>query len=588
MFHSETLRDFSIFLIAMFGVGAALAPAMIRDPLSRVCAGIVFAIGGYFIAGFTGFALGASNAVTASVVGTGIVVLLIVRRRTVCALIATPEVKQFIVGWIVFSVWSVALLALVRTYSGGGWAVDWVEHWQRTQFFLERQPLETRFAVIYPLTARPPLVNLLIALALEGGGRAFADFQLVLTLLGTLVLLPTWILVRTFTARRSVGWWAVLVLMINPLVAENLTFAWTKLPTVFLVLAGVLFASPTAEPRTRSDGIIAALCVSLAALAHYSAVPWIIAIALAGIVARRSIWNTARFWHEAAIVAGVFAIPVALWAGWATLKFGWHGVTSTNTTATAWQEQNAIQHLSVPLRNLFDTLVPFPLRGEPADGLITQASQLGRLRDVAFNLYQLNLPLAFGFAGLWVITVALFRPRKMEPDVPIGLDDARDQASRMRTLGSSSIQGAINNRVFYGIVVSVALALGIAAHTPRDQWGLVHICLQPLVLLGLVRVAALLPGLAPARIAMWGMLAAVDLLLGVGIQFGIESGAFTSVPITSLSRAAVANANDKAAFHFEFFADRVGAPAWVLALWLALCLGYVIFRIRSAHAASRL
>jgi hypothetical protein len=50
--------------------------------------------------------------------------------------------------------------------------------------------------------------------------------------------------------------------------------------------------------------------------------------------------------------------------------------------------------------------------------------------------------------------------------------------------------------------------------------------------------------------------------------------------IRMLSRSAFANANDKWAFHFEFFSDRLDAPIVFIVLWLALCLGWVILQAR--------
>jgi len=46
---------------------------------------------------------------------------------------------------------------LVRSYSGGEWAGDWYEHYERARFFLERYPLGQKLISVYLLPARPPL-----------------------------------------------------------------------------------------------------------------------------------------------------------------------------------------------------------------------------------------------------------------------------------------------------------------------------------------------------------------------------------------------------------------------------------------------
>jgi hypothetical protein len=549
---AATLRDVALFALATFGLGAACGPRRIADPLLRLAAGLVIALGLMFAVGFAGFAAGLPNhmyALATVVVGVGVLGL---RWSAARELGATKEVRHFLGGWLVFAAWSLGLLAAVVSYSGGGWVADWVEHWQRTVFFLERQPLTTRFAGIYSLTARPPLANLLVALGLESGAPTFARFQVFMTLFGTLVLLPVWALARRWSGAANAGAWTVPVLMCNPLVAENLTFAWTKVPTAFFVLTAVaLLASVLEQPSARTERIAAAISLGLAVLTHYSAVPWVIALTIAFLAAAKSVWGSSGFRRDLAIGTVAFVAIVATWLGWSIHTFGLSGTVGSTTTAGAWEHQSMVEHISVPLRNLVDTLVPFPLRGEPHDGLIAQASQLGRARDVAFNVYQLTLPFAFGLAGLWCLTMAA-RKRRFSDRTPAGQ--------------------------FYRILVPVVIVLGIVVHTPRDEWGLVHICLQPLVLLGLGLAAAQLANGSRRIVAVWSLLAALDVALGVALQFALESGRFA--PVAQLSRAAMANANDKAAFGFTFFADLIRVPPTVLVLWLALCIGAAILPLR--------
>src|SRR5690606_31501051 len=131
---------------------------------------------------------------------------------------------------------SIGLLALVVIYSGGSWSGDWLEHWQRTYLFFEHGAPDTRFIGFYSLPARPPLANVVVALWLEGTRASFAHFQLFLVLFGTLIMLPAWRLVRLWSPNPRAGHWLLLVLLVSPVVAQNLTFAWTKLPTAFFVL----------------------------------------------------------------------------------------------------------------------------------------------------------------------------------------------------------------------------------------------------------------------------------------------------------------------------------------------------------------
>jgi hypothetical protein len=582
----HVLELLALFFTAVFVVGAAAAPGGELRPLVRLAIGVTLAIGGWFAGGFVGFALGASNAVTAMLLAVPAVAAVVLRRRAALTLAREPEVRTFLAAWAVFAAWSLGLLALVVTYSGGGWVADWFEHWQRTLFFVERQPLETRFAAIYSLTARPPLANLVIALLLAPVGATFPHFQVGMTLAGTLVLLPAWIAATRWGGARAAGWWVVLLLMLNPLIAQNVTFSWTKLPTAFFVATAVCLALEGMEVRgERATRAAAAGCLGLAMLTHYSAGPWVIALAIAFVGVHRGDWGRAAFWRQLAALALVFAVIVGLWVGWSWLRFGWSGTLQTNTTAEEWHSQSAVQRLVTPALNLFDTVVPFPLRGEPADGLIEQSSRLGRVRDVAFNVYQVNLLLAFGLGGLWVLSRCGQGARRASPGEgtpPAGDETLRPPASRQR-------------RRFLAIAIPTVIVLGVVVHTPRDEWGLVHICLQPLIVLGLAAAAACLPRLNARDRALWAGLAAIDAVLGIALHFGLESWALAPVVapgggriafLRALSRSAGANANDKWAFGVQFLADQLHAPRSAVVLWLALCLAAVIFRVRTPRLVS--
>lgn len=568
-----TARDGAVFAMATFGVGAACAPRAGADPLRRLLVGVAMGFLGAYAIGFLGFAVGWSNSATAAWLAAIAAATIGFRWQNVRTLAADREVRRCFAGWLVFAVWALALLALVRSYSGGGWAADWVEHWQRTGFFVERQPLGTRFAAIYPLPARPPLANLLIALWLESGPVTFARFQVFMTLFGTLIFVPAWVLAHRWSRTPNCGWWVLATFMANPLVAENLTFAWTKLPTAFFVLAGACFAvrALDATETVRRDAVVSAACLGLATLTHYSAIPWAMALSVAFVVTSRRHVRSPR-WREMILSAAVYAVIVGPWIGWTIGHYGWAEATGGNTTASAWHEQTPVQRLLVPIENIFDTLVPFPLRGEPAGGLIQQSSRLGRVRDVAFNLYQINLPFAFGLAGLWVLA-----RRALEPT------------------GASSRNTAARERSFFWIAIPAIIVVGIVVHTPRDTWGLAHICLQPLVLLGLVWIAATLSSGPRRLVTIWATLAAIDVALGIALPFGLESHALArfigrtpEAFLGALSRSALANANDKAAFHLTFFGDlwRGATPAVVAVLAAAAFV--VVRRLRQdAHRHPR-
>jgi len=561
LFPLQFLWEIAVFGLAVFVVGAATSPASVRDPLLRFMAGIGCAFGLQFALGFVAYALGFSNRAAAVWVAAVALALIVARRRGIAELWRDRGLRQALGAWAVFAAWSIGLLALVHSYSGGGWVADWVEHWQRTRFFFDREPLTTRFAVVYALPARPPLANLVIALWLEAIGRAFWAFQLAMTLFGTLIVFPLIALARRWRRTGGTDWWVVLLLMLNPLVGENVTFAWTKLPTAFFVLSALTLASAAtlAPGAQRARWAAVGLLAGLGAVTHYSALPWLVAITLALIVAARPRTAIAPAARAIAAAAVPFVLIVGLWLGWVAVHFGYSAIAASTSTQAAWAQQPGMARIATAAKNIFDTVVPFPLRGEPADGLLTQASRVGRIRDVAFNIYQLNLPLAVGISGVWMLAWSLTRPRVK----------ARAPAS-----------AGFRSDLFWWTSLSAATVLGIVAHTPRDAWGLTHICLQPLVLLALAWLSGLIPTAPRAVRSLWAGLALVDFAFGVVLHFSLEAQGFASAVVggdnpagyaAALSRSAVANASDKAAFGFQFLSDRLAWPLGVSVLWLALC-----------------
>jgi len=545
-------------------VGAALASRRISNRALAFCVGIAGTLGAAFSILFVGWIAGVGIKATLGVSSAVAIVLVAIRWRSVRETMTEPVVRDLGVSWLIFLGWCLGLLALVRTYSGGGWAADWVEHWQRAIFFRERQPLTTLFAAVYPLTARPPLANVLTAAWLELTGAHFAAYQVFLTLFGSLVSLPVCVLARMWSKSPNASRWAVFVLMLSPLVAQNVTFAWTKLPTAFFVLTAIAALVHAARERSAVTLPVTAWCLGLGLLTHYSAAAWLLALGLAAAWAARRVLLRRDVQRQLVVGAVSFFLVTAPWFAWAAWQFGLHGTAAANSTAAAWAGETPVERVWVALANLFDTIVPFPLRSDVSLDLIRQTSALGRLRDVAFSLYQLNLLFACGIAGTLIL---LWR------------------AGCRRLRAPASAPAAL-----LMVAIPLAIAIGVWVHTPRDTWGLVHICLQPLVLLGLASVASTLADQAAFR-SLWALVATVDFVLGIALHFALESWPVPAghspaavLANETLNHTAAMNACDKLAFGFSFFSDILALPTFALWGWLAGLLALALCRLMPAGA----
>lgn len=481
------------------------------------------------------------------------------RRREAANILRDPLVRSLLFAQGAVTLACLAWLGLVGSYSGGGWSGDWLEHWERSRFFIQHWPHETRFIGMYTLPARPPLANVLVGLWLALTRVDFALFQFFSTALASLAFLPLAVLAWRWGGRRSVFVAAALVMM-NPLFVQNATFPWTKLPAAFFVLAAVAFTLVPDRSVAKHDWQLTALALSAGLLTHYSTGPYIIAFLAATVLAQGGRWSSGPHrpfgpgaWLPSALLLG-------LWFGWSLLVFGFRGTFLSNTTVTDVAAGVGEQAVRIVL-NLRDTIVPVLFRS-PDLRLIAQDNPWGALRDWLFQHYQLNLLFAFGLTGWLVLGHELVRiARHSTP----------------------------SRRWFWSTTLTAITFVGVAVHGARDTWGLVHICLQPLVLLGLGFLAARWTMLTPAWRLVLALGASLDFAGGVVLHFLVQLHAAPAATadistlgnVSGFSITALINAMALVQQRLVTFHVAVGlAPAVWLFLALA-ALGGMIHRART-------
>jgi 4-amino-4-deoxy-L-arabinose transferase-like glycosyltransferase len=428
-------------------------------------------------------------------------------------LLAARQVRRALAGLGVLLALLLLLLASVRHYGGGGWMGDWVEHLQRTVFWMDHLPTHLTDpqgnAVplpIYPnyaLPARPPMMNIVAGFFMVQAGDDFELFQVVMTALNTLVALPCMLIARTFARRGSRVLPVVALLAACPLLAQNATFTWTKLLCAFFVIYAIwLYLAAWRKGDTlRMAAAFAAMSAGM--LVHYSAGPFL--VFMTGHYVLALWWRRRHRWREALVAAGAAALLLATWAAWSLAVYGPKLTLASNTALTP-----SIQVKESPLEKLWlnvrDTLVPHPLRGamqEPANtAFFAQKSELGYARDYLFLMYQSNLIVAVGAISGIVLLVLMARA------VPAAAGGPKGQARSLR-------------RFWLALAIVCTLG-GIAVHGERDQFGVTHVTLQPLVLLGVTAVAAWLPSLPAALrwLVLVGCLA--DFGMGAALQFWMQ------------------------------------------------------------------
>ena len=552
------------FLLTIFGLGWPLASRLKLDPAEQLGATVVISVLGTYLLTFGIFLAGLPALATWILPFLGAAGLL-AGRRALPALWADRAARGLLAGLALVSAWSVGWLALIASYSGGGWAADWFEHWERTQFFLRHWPLDTEFLGIAPLPARPPLANLVTAGLVGVAGVNFPTYQAAMALLNCLVFVPAALLARRF--RGPTGGAAVIallavLLMVNPTFVQNATFAWTKLIAAALVLTGLYFFLRANDPDApRAAGPLGAVSLAAGFLAHYSAGPYLVMLALAWGWRGKSRLADARWWRQTALLAALGALVLTTWFGWSIATYGTTATFLSNTSVTEADKGNQLVKIALNLR---DTFIPHCFR--LVDGtLIAQRSRWGYWRDWTFQLYQVNLLLMFGSTA-WLV------------------------------LGRGLVAGAkqvdASGRRFWAAWAAGTIFLGIAVHGARDHWGLGHICLQAVVVLGLAALAARWVDLSRPWRVLLVVGAVVDLALGIALNFGVQgylldqwlaAGQPRSELLQSYSDSAFMNLAGKITHRLAFLTDVLPAtPALVLG-GLAVILAVAL--VRAARAA---
>jgi hypothetical protein len=465
-------------------------------------------------------------------------------------LLKIRDIQRMAAGFAALVLWSLVLVALIRNYSGDNWYGDWLEHYQRSLFFLDRPSSDTLFQGDYAVPARPPMMNVLCGTILAVSGKDFAVYQIVFTLLNVLIYFPACLLTRYFAgAGRSAYLALTAFLMFNPMVAQNATYSWTKLFAAFYVLTGIYFYLRGRHSEKYPWMLMAFTSLAAGIIAHYSAIPY--ALFLAGHYLGFVFPSRKDKWIEISGLTLVAALILGPWFGFTAATYGTRTFTSVLPTITVDPSatRSPAQTVVKVIVNIRNTLMPHLLRGVEIQGFGRDLFW-GPVRDAAFKLYQFNLPFALGCLGWLVLAYGLYRATRKNSQRPVP------------------------DKTFWMGLLPFCFVFGIALQGTEYNLGLAHITLQPLVVLGLAFLAA---GFGDwPRSVRWIALAGllVDWAFGIVLHFWFQSlpfdgGAARSGGWAITSRdllvgSVLANWKLKQTAGLSFLADHLLPQVWVI------------------------
>jgi hypothetical protein len=440
---------------------------------------------------------GASGATveTGAFVAVSLICLLlgILARQDLFGLLRSFRVRHAVSGQAFLLLWAMVILAMIRHYSGLGWGGDWLEHFQRSLFFLHRFPADTPILGGYELPARPPMMNVLSAFFLAQTRDCFELFQVASAFLNVLVFLPCCLMLPALgLARRPRTLPLVALFALSPVVMENAMYTWTKSLSAFFVVLAFWFYLAGCRKHDRVRMAAAFLALSAGLLVHYSAGPYCVLLGLDYLL--RVFRKRPRKWRELAAIVVPCGLLLATWFAWSVSVYGRRVTFQSNTSVTAAQRYRG-NNLSRIGANLVDSIVPYVLRsGLTYTG---QPNPAGVLRDNAFGFYQVNLIFSMGLVGgPFVVWLLWGFVRRRAP----GVHEWR----------------------FWRVLIPCSVIVGMGVVGERDLMGSAHLTLIPLEVLGLSLVAAAFPWRRVAAIAIVAG-CIVDFSLGVFLQARLEA-----------------------------------------------------------------
>jgi hypothetical protein len=456
----QLLLTLILLVVCSFAPGFLLVRRLRWSGLEKLCGSVALSLVLLWLAAWGIYIFAAPAAFFGLAAACGVAGIVVA--KDACRLVRGLRVRRALAAYGLLLAWTLLVLAVIRNYSGAFWSGDWLEHFQRTLFFLHHFAKDTPIYG-YLLPARPPMMNVLAAFFLGVTQDRFEIFQFVFTFLNLLVFLPCCLAIPVLARVRKVSLLPLVgIFAMNPAVMQNATYTWTKMLTAFfVVLAICLYLSGW---RKRDSVRLTAAFVALAAglLVHYSAGPYCVFFALHYLLV---LFRTRPAkWKELAAIAITCGLLLLTWFGWSIAAYGVKPTFTSNTSITP-QMQVQGSNLAKIAGNVFDSIVP-RISYDPAQvHLFDQPYAPAVVRDNIFLLYQTNLILSMGLLGgplvVWFV-VAAFRGGK----------------------------GLAGERNFWLMLIGFSLLIGLAVVGERDYFGVAHLTLIPLELLGLTLLAA--------------------------------------------------------------------------------------------------
>jgi hypothetical protein len=394
-----------------------------------------------------------------------------------------------LLAWAALAAWILALQSRVVVYGLPDCGGDWYEHYERTVFFLQGLPVDTRFLGFWTLAARGPLFNAAAAFSMNLLPTVdFWGYQVIAGTLNTFVVIPAALLLRDLAGIRQgkALLFSTVLFALAPAYTLEAISTITKMLTTALILGAIHLYVRGLTDKCRWLVGLSLLAWAAAILSHFMALLYAVFFGahwVYTVVRERWDWRSVAWPLVTASLLGGF------WFAFLFHHFGFKGTLTANTTlgqayARQFFDDEPPPRALVSARNLLTTLVPCwvrealpgespPLKcppvlegalraGEPFSDLALSPAMNWKY-FLVFRLYV--LPGALGLGGCILLVAWIFRTLRGPPR---GSKNGRP------------------GRLFWLLFFLIGVPLNVAAKTEPSPYGVLLLNLQPFLWLTVV------------------------------------------------------------------------------------------------------
>ena len=303
-----------------------------------------------------------------------------------------------------------AFECILPVFAGGGWYIDWLNHYKVTMFFNRVIPFEKI------VLERTPLYSLIQAFFLSIFSNSFWEFQLVNVLLGSIFLLSMYLVAEKLYGSK-IGTILLGVVFMNPWCMHLSWFTWPKMCVVYFVMLSLYFylslwdVSGMDIKRKRSCIFLSGLFASLGFLVHPFALFYTITVFIDLLFFRRQSFSLGKRFR---IILTFLSFMVALSLPWYIYTVSTYGLRDTILSSPVFSFQtyqsNTLLNFAVSrLHNAIFSIVPFhviiTLLWKQFIGVINTGYIVNALSEYYFN----PLTGCLTFTGTFVFILTFIR-----------------------------------------------------------------------------------------------------------------------------------------------------------------------------------